>query len=301
MDANEATRMVFSKIQNLDPENAPRIMGLLLLQDDAEEEVVRLAFGHEALLHAVVVKAKEELGLLRLNSAASSPSSWVPHYAFSRSGSSLGDIGLDGSSEQLQISDELVSPPSSSPFHGPAAVPDSNHSLSSRSSKPSSGSGGDVVFRPGLQCWSPQGNGDGSLFPYGLGWELDGYQHQRSCSAAADDDHHCLGAAPTMELGWEPCLYFARGYCKNGTACRFLHGLAEEANKMDAAVVMQQQRQRQELLMRSESQRMGGASHLMAAGFPYSPTGPVRPSPSSTSSKFLSFLIQQQQQKESQR
>ncbi|CAL9123230.1 unnamed protein product [Musa textilis] len=67
---------------------------------------------------------------------------------------------------------------------------------------------------------------------------------------------------------------------------------------MDA--VMQQQQQRQELLTGSKSQRMGGASHLMAAGFPYSPTGSVRPSPSSTSSKFLSFLLQQQQN-ESQR
>ncbi|URE11577.1 zinc finger CCCH domain-containing protein [Musa troglodytarum] len=330
MDANEATRMVFSKIQNLDPENAPRIMGLLLLQDDAEK-VIRLAFGHEALLHTVVVKAKEELGLapppsaggsaappclLRLNSdsrlvAVSSPFSWAPHSVFSGSGSRLGDIGLDGSLEQLQNSDELISPSnfSSSPFHGGGGghVPDqlsflSNHSLS-RSSKPSSG--GDV-FGPGVECWSPRGNGDASLFPYGLGWGLDGYQHQRSCSAAADD--LCLGAAPTLEFGWEPCLYFARGYCKNGTACRFLHGLPEEAAatvvtgaKMDAVMQQQQQQQqRQELLTGSKSQRMGGASHLMAAGFPYSPTGSVRPSPSSTSSKFLSFLLQQQQN-ESQR
>ncbi|XP_065009419.1 zinc finger CCCH domain-containing protein 53-like isoform X2 [Musa acuminata AAA Group] len=327
MDANEATRMVFSKIQNLDPENAPRIMGLLLLQDDAEKEVIRLAFGHEALLHAVVVKAKEELGLapppsaggsaappylLRLNSAerllaVSSPSSGAPNSVFSRSGSSLGDIGLDGSMEQLQNSDELISPSnfSSSPFHGSGGdhVPDQLSFLggpaaapNSRSSKPSSG--GDVIH-PGVGCWSPRGNGDGSLFPYGLGWGLDGYQHQRSCSA---DDDLFLGAAPTLEFGWDPCLYFARGYCENGTACRFLHGLPEEAAatavtgaKLDA--VMQQ---RQELLMRSKSQRMGGASHLMAAGFPYSPTGSVRTSPSSTSSKFLSFLLQQQQN-ESQR
>lgn len=64
MDVYEATRIVLSKIQSLDPTNASKIMGLLLLQDHEEKEMIRLAFGPQNLLHSVIAKAKTELGLL---------------------------------------------------------------------------------------------------------------------------------------------------------------------------------------------------------------------------------------------
>ena len=63
MDGYEATRIVFSRIQNLDPENASKIMGLLLIQDHGEKEMIRLAFGPEALVHSVILKARKDLGL----------------------------------------------------------------------------------------------------------------------------------------------------------------------------------------------------------------------------------------------
>ncbi|URE01672.1 zinc finger CCCH domain-containing protein [Musa troglodytarum] len=348
MDAYEATRIVFSRIQNLDPDNAAKIMGLLLLQEHGEKEMIRLAFGPETQLHSVVLKARKEIGLvpvptssapgtpsaaaaapaspflLRQNSASrllsgglpsplavSSPSSWAPPSVFSRS--SCG-TGLNASLDELQNSDELISPSnvSVSPFYAggggdlvdefhlpdqlsflgdPAAALDSSHAVSIASKL-----GGDM-FHPDIECRSPSGNGDGALFPYGVGWGINGYHHRRSCSAA----DLCLGD-PAAGFGWKPCLYFARGYCKNGTACRFLHGLPEEAAavaagaKMDGVV----EQQFQELLLRSKSQRIGSASQLMASAFPYSPTGSVPPSPSSSSSKCLSFLLQQQQN-ESQR
>ncbi|CDY70010.1 BnaAnng32340D [Brassica napus] len=64
MDGYEATRIVLSRIQALDPDNASKIMGLLLLQDHGEKEMIRLAFGPENLVHSVIVKAKKELGLM---------------------------------------------------------------------------------------------------------------------------------------------------------------------------------------------------------------------------------------------
>ncbi|XP_010512765.1 PREDICTED: zinc finger CCCH domain-containing protein 46-like [Camelina sativa] len=63
MDVYEATRIVLSRIQSLDPANASKIMGLLLLQDHGEKEMIRLAFGPQNLLHSVIAKAKKELGL----------------------------------------------------------------------------------------------------------------------------------------------------------------------------------------------------------------------------------------------
>ncbi|RWW87961.1 hypothetical protein BHE74_00003186 [Ensete ventricosum] len=342
MDANEATRIVFSRIQNLDPEHAPKIMGLLLLQEHGEKEMIRLAFGPESLLRSLVLKAWKQLGLvpdpsssapckpfgggssaspflLRQNSASrlssrglpsplavSSPSLW-------RSNSSSGCNGLNGSSDEFQNSDELISPGNvrASPFYGvgggggdlidefhrsdqlsflgdAAAVSDYSHPFSFASKH-----GGDG-FQPDIECRSPS-SGDCTLFPYGVGLGVDGHYHRRSFSAAE------LGLGdPAAGFGWRPCLYFARGYCKNGTACRFLHGLPEEAvvggTKMDTVL----EQQCQELLLRSKSQRIDGASQLAASAFPYSQTGSVPPSPSSSSNS-LSFLLQQQLQNEGQR
>ena len=60
MDSYEATKMVFSRIQNLDPENASKIMGYLLLQDHGDREMIRLAFGPETLLHNLILQAKTQ-------------------------------------------------------------------------------------------------------------------------------------------------------------------------------------------------------------------------------------------------
>ncbi|XP_042469739.1 zinc finger CCCH domain-containing protein 53-like [Zingiber officinale] len=333
MDAYEATRVVLSRIQSLDPENAHRIMGLILLQEHGEQEMIRLAFAPETLLQSVVLKTLKELGLappsipgtpsgdaspllLRQNSAsrllaASSPSSWAPPPIFSRSNSGMGGgDGLSPSLDEHQSSDELVSPNNLglSPFYGGAdliddfhladqlsflgdhgTAPNSSHALSVAAN---AGRGSDA-FNRDIDGRSPIGNGDGAMLPNRIGWGINSYHHCRSSSAA----DICLGD-PASGYGWKPCLYFARGYCKNGSACRFLHGLPEDvaADKMDAAV----EQQCQELLQRSKSQRIGDVSHLMASAFPFSPTGSVPPSPSSSSSKCLNFWLQHQQN-ESQR
>nr|KYP59561.1 Zinc finger CCCH domain-containing protein 46 [Cajanus cajan] len=235
MDGYEATRIVFSRIQSLDPENASKIMGLLLIQDHGEKEMIRLAFGPEALVHSVIFKARKELGL-----SLNSPSA-------------------------------PFTPSSPSPFLSGNPVPISRqssylfYSQSELSSSPSNGVGGDP-----------------SLFPsYGWGGSL----HRRSCSV----NDACLGSEdPISGLGWKPCLYFARGYCKNGTNCRFLHGGlgdAEGAAMVGSPSKIEMMEQCHELL-RSKSvqqrQRQAVASQLMASSsFPFSP-------------KCMNFLLQQQ-------
>ncbi|CAN6219969.1 unnamed protein product [Urochloa humidicola] len=129
------------------------------------------------------------------------------------------------------------------------------------------------------ECRSPSGGGDGGFFPYGggLGWPANGggggpAGHRRSSSVS----ELCLGGGGADGLGWKPCLYYARGYCKNGSACRFVH-----EDGVGGAM-------EQDMLLRSKSQR------LAAAAFPYSPTGSLPGSPSAAS-KCLSLLLQQQQ------
>ncbi|XP_072996252.1 zinc finger CCCH domain-containing protein 53-like [Typha latifolia] len=251
MDAYEATRVVFSRIQSLDPENAAKIMGLLLLQDHGEKEMIRLAFGPESLLESLIFKARRDLNLLppllasNNGNCVSSPSSWAAPPIFSRTNSGNGNnvAGFNGSSDSDEFVDELQ-------------LQDQLAFLNETQSS-NLGQIHQMSINPNAEF---------------EGWGANGH-HRRSYSVS----DICLGA-DSGGFGWKPCLYFARGYCKNGNTCRFLHGLPED----------------EELLLRSKSPRLGGI-----AGFPYSPTGSMPASPSSAGKGF-NFLLQQQQS-ESQR
>jgi len=73
MDAWEATKVVFDRVRALDPDNASKIMGLLLIQDNSDKELIRLAFGPEHLLRAFIASARAELA-----GKPASPSLLVP-------------------------------------------------------------------------------------------------------------------------------------------------------------------------------------------------------------------------------
>ncbi|GFQ01231.1 zinc finger CCCH domain-containing protein 55 [Phtheirospermum japonicum] len=77
---------------------------------------------------------------------------------------------------------------------------------------------------------SPSGRSDSLIFPYGE--DAHGVPsphphpfHRRSCSV---NDAVFLSSLEEggggNGLGWRPCMYFARGFCKNGSSCKFLHG-----------------------------------------------------------------------------
>ncbi|KAH7672404.1 CCCH zinc finger domain-containing protein [Dioscorea alata] len=228
MDAYEATRVVLSRIQALDPENAAKIMGFILIQDYGEKEMIRLAFGPESLLQSIVLKARVHLGII--------PPSSSSQVLLSRQNSSS----------------TLLSPPPpltvSSPSWAPPASPFSKvNTCSDELQSPDGCAGGDLIDEVSFL------NGE-------LGWN----HHRRSFSVAD------LAVDAAGGFGWRPCLYFARGYCKNGTSCRFLHGIPDDAGAMT------------KLESPVKNQR---ASQLMASAFPYSPT---------SSPKSMSFLFQPQ-------
>ncbi|RRT40802.1 hypothetical protein B296_00058273 [Ensete ventricosum] len=313
MDYYEATQVVFSRIQGLDPENAAKVMGLLLIQDHGEKEMIRLAFGPDALLQSVVLKARKELGILPPATspstatgvapypsllgrqgfsarffgggagplAESSSTSWAPPSVFSRTSSNVGGAG-----DELQSSDELenASNPAPTQFYdgsGDGADLIDEFQLQDQLSFLNDGA---ATASHGLQIGpkrdlffpeldgnfrSPSSHGENALFPYSSAWASAAGNHRRSCSAT---DNY-LGSE-AAGVGWKPCLYFARGYCKNGSSCRFLHGQPDDSvavmaagSTMDAAL----EQQCQELLLRSKSPRQ-----LAASAFPYSPTGSVK-------------------------
>lgn len=72
MDFPESTKVVYDRIQKLEPEKVSKIIGYLLLQDDGEREMIRLAFGPDSLIHSWINKAKSNLNLPS-NSTVSTP------------------------------------------------------------------------------------------------------------------------------------------------------------------------------------------------------------------------------------
>ncbi|XP_061960337.1 zinc finger CCCH domain-containing protein 22-like isoform X1 [Populus nigra] len=326
MDGYEATRIVFSRIQNLDPENASKIMGLLLIQDHGEKEMIRLAFGPEALVHSVILKARKELGLCSPTNPSKSPSPPSPLYSSNpitisrqNSSSSTSRLGFNippsltipnpssnfsSSWSDLPNPDDLISPngsslnPASAPFYANGVrgggesdlmdefqlqdqlsfLNDNSAHLGPKSS--------DLFYSQLDALSSPTGASDSMMFPSYWG----GSVHRRSCSVS-----DVLGSEdPNSGFGWRPCLYFARGYCKNGSNCRFVHGGLGESDGAGVVVGSPNGNNKIDMmdqcheLLRSKSaqqQRLAAASQLMggsAASFPYSP-------------KSMNFLLQQQQ------
>ncbi|XWS28325.1 hypothetical protein CRYUN_Cryun25bG0058700 [Craigia yunnanensis] len=320
MDSYEATRIVFSRIQNLDPENASKIMGYLLIQDHGEKEMICLAFGPQALICSLILKAKTHLGLSISNPPTpSTPPSPSP---FSSRPSPL---SIPSPSSRLTTSNTTngfeitnASSPSTNTWPPLNHRPNSPSSNSSRSyasivngtsniangfgSLPSFASCGNTcndnefiddyqfqdhlsflndskpedLFDPRLDlAMSPTGYADSAL-------------HRRSFSVPG----LCFGAEDVNSgVGWKPCLYFARGFCKNGTSCRFLHGDCADASAfVGSSSKLNELEQCQELLrskalqqqqQQQQQQKLAAASQFMAgASFPYS--------------KCVNFLLQQQ-------
>ncbi|KAJ4900173.1 Zinc finger CCCH domain-containing protein 46 [Raphanus sativus] len=173
MDGYEATRIVLSRIQALDRENASKIMGLLLLQDHGEKEMIRLAFGPETLVHSLIVKTKKELGIMTRTPWMMSQEELI----------SPKNNNCGGSSSSLN--------PASLPFYA---------------------GGGRISLTSELEFMDDV-NSRANL--------LDSV-HARSGSCVLDDG---LGFGDS-DLGFGgvlPCSYFARGFCKNGSGCRFVH------------------------------------------------------------------------------
>ncbi|CAA0805820.1 Zinc finger CCCH domain-containing protein 46 [Striga hermonthica] len=208
MDVYEATQTVMSRIQALDPENASKIMGYILIQDQGDKEMIRLAFSPDPLLLSYISRAKARLGFPS-NCRSSNPPPPFSNPALP-------------STPFPENSPEVV-------------VPNSGGFLPSNPY----GSGvlendlGDEYRFPFLDnpaAWdpvmNPGGRSDSLVFPNceeagGVSSSPQPHPfHKRSYSV---NDAAYLS---TLDEGglWRPCMYCARGFCKDGGGCKFGHG-----------------------------------------------------------------------------
>uniref|UniRef100_A0A803MJG2 Zinc finger CCCH domain-containing protein 53-like n=1 Tax=Chenopodium quinoa TaxID=63459 RepID=A0A803MJG2_CHEQI len=324
MDPYEATKVVFSRVQSLDPENASKIMGLLLIQDHGEKEMIRLAFGPENLLHSVNsttsstssrflpngIKVPTSLTLPTLSSpsSASSPSWGGSVFAdFSRNqdelispmSSSCNNFASMSSSSANATPNPSTLNPSTPPFYLQEQLSFLNDNSPTIRSKST-----DLYFS---QAELEMGGGVGDFGHHGVansassawGGGSGGLPHRRSCSVS-DINLASLMDDPASGLGWKPCLYYARGFCKNGSSCRFVHG-GGLMNDADAAAALVGSPSKLEMmehcheLLRSKSMSMQQQKLIAAAiASASSPTSASASFPYSMS-KGLSLFAQQQQ------
>ncbi|KAL9994981.1 putative transcription factor C3H family [Helianthus debilis subsp. tardiflorus] len=295
MDSYEATRVVFTRIQSLDPEYASKIMGLLLIQDHGEKEMIRLAFGPESLVQSVILKARKELGI-STPSTPSTPSSPSPFSSQSlsrqNSTNSTGSRIVNGGGTNLPSPLSIPSLSSSWTNSNFSDFQPADESRLNSSAPPFYGGAGaeepDLIDELQIQDQlsflndgSPSKSGEfyypDLVSPWGSGGP-----HRRSSSV----NDICLGGAGEDPSGWKPCLYYARGFCKNGASCRFTHGEADlsavtvgSLSKLD---VMEQCHE----LLRSKSAHQ---QRLLMAAAGGSPNFPFPNSP-----KSMNYLLQQQ-------
>ena len=90
-------------MRTLDPENGSKMMGLLLIQDNSDKELIRLAFGPEHLLHALVATAL--LDPLQTGPPWGLPSPGAGHHQHHQSPFAADQLGYDGGTDAFYADD----------------------------------------------------------------------------------------------------------------------------------------------------------------------------------------------------
>ncbi|KAG2678211.1 hypothetical protein I3760_12G132900 [Carya illinoinensis] len=202
MDFSDYTKLVFDKIKKLEPENAKKIIGYLLLQDRGDHEMVRLALGPEPLIHEVIFKAKAELQQL---ATKSSPSQISPptNPVFS---------------PLSRVSSRPFSSPTafgvSSPYWDPQLViKHSSDFIPSRSSDSIAELQNQAQF---LGSEDLPGNSGVS------GFSNDYLYPDVAMGNLSARTSRRFSSLPEVPI--KQCHYFNKGFCKHGSSCRYFHG-----------------------------------------------------------------------------
>ncbi|XP_021772120.1 zinc finger CCCH domain-containing protein 53-like [Chenopodium quinoa] len=278
MESYEATRAVFSMVQSIDPENASKIMGYILIHH-TEKDMIRFAHGSESLIFSILNRAKNDLGLLSNTSSASpsmansshashpitisrpnplslslpsprlpnngfnpsspsSPSVWAHHHSLSPNSLSYAAV-VNGSCNNNNNTNGSFSSSSAigSPQIGFSAKNEGNFLDDYQLQEQNLGflndpfsknveffeqvpSSIDLAVSPGCRSDSM------GAYPF---WEnsssassADNSAHFHRRSASFNDCYYGTDDS-TSGFGFKPCLYYSRGFCKNGNACKFVH------------------------------------------------------------------------------
>ncbi|XVF71745.1 hypothetical protein PTKIN_Ptkin12aG0064300 [Pterospermum kingtungense] len=208
MDFTESTKVVYNRIQQLEPENVSKIIGYLLLQDHGDRDMIRLAFGPDTLLHSLIHKAKSELSLSK---AAVS----VPISPSQVSVTSVTDLPVQFTAYS-PASSRPVSVPAT-PFWDPQVTAADQHVNNLEFMPP--GYSDSVADDYRLQDQMHFLNMEDQLESANSEFLSNYYYSEPALGGRTNRRSPSLPDFPI-----KICHYFNKGFCKHGNNCRYFHG-----------------------------------------------------------------------------
>ncbi|MCD7466752.1 hypothetical protein HAX54_003757 [Datura stramonium] len=192
MDPFEAAKLVHERIMRVEPEHVTRkIIGYIYLQDYPDQEMIRLALGPDTLIHNVIQKAKDALNL---NSTS---------------------LFRSPSMTPVNIADPLLqfahfSPLSPCSFSSATSrcKPQLSDENSYFTEIPYSG------YDPQQQFLQPEETMDFENLNYPSDY----------CYPEAGLIRRSRNSPRPLKFPAKACHYFNKGFCRNGTSCRYFHG-----------------------------------------------------------------------------
>lgn len=203
MDFSESTKVVYNRIQKIEPENVSKIIGYLLLQDHGERDMIRLAFSPDNLIQSLINKAKTELGLCKL--AVSAPIS----------PSQVNQVPVSDPPLQFTPYTSNLTRPISSPTPLGAVNPFRDPQLP-----------GDQQPLQNVE-FVPPGYSDSAIEDYRLQNQMQFLPDFSSnyCYHEPALSVRTSQRSPSLpEFPLKVCHYFNKGFCKHGSNCRYFHG-----------------------------------------------------------------------------
>lgn len=210
MDFSESTKVVYNRIQKLEPENVSKIIGYLLLQDHGEREMIRLAFSPDNLIYSLITKAKSDLGLNKLPvstpiSVNPAPVSDVPPQFTSYS-----------SASSRPISSPVTLRPASSYWDAQATGEQQQvHNLDFGPPGYSESVAEDYRLQNQMQFLTL----DDQLEFVNSDFSSNYFYPEPALGARTSRRSPSLPEFPV-----KVCHYFSKGFCKHGNNCRYFHG-----------------------------------------------------------------------------
>ncbi|KAG2713851.1 hypothetical protein I3843_04G185500 [Carya illinoinensis] len=212
MDFSESTKVVYNRIQKIEPENVSKIIGYLLFQDHGERGMIRLAFSPDNLIHSLIKKAKAELGLFKPTVLAP-----VPPYPVNQV--PVSELPLQFTPSTPHLSCPISSPItllSASPYRDSHVAADCNVEYASPAYPDPISE--DYHFQNPMQFLTLE---DQPRSTNSIGSDFSSnYYHSEPAIGVRKGQR-----SPSLpEFPVKVCHYFSKGFCKHGNNCRYYHG-----------------------------------------------------------------------------
>ncbi|XP_066387559.1 zinc finger CCCH domain-containing protein 54-like isoform X1 [Miscanthus floridulus] len=226
MDISELHKLAFLRVKQMEPQNAGKILGCILLREPDDDEMVQLAYGNDAAVHAKISDAKATLASIYARCSA--------HHHHHQMGAAA--AGYHPAAAAAAGTRHHFSPAATAAAFGfhywpehavPVPKAQQAEEFSLVDAAAAAAEGHYALMPPQQQ----NHNGLVDDHQHNYAAEAGGYYY-----AAAEDAFHNGGAGAGGGLPpraaasranslstRRPCHYFIKGMCKNGQNCHYSH------------------------------------------------------------------------------